>query len=123
MRFFTPKEAEKTLPLVRKIVSDIHDTGNDIRDLALEKGDLLDESPEIEVLKNRLSDYIDELTEIGCQYKDWNFEIGLVDFPAIIDGRQVYLCWKSDESKLEYYHGMNAGFAGRRKIPEKYFGD
>ena len=41
---------------------------------------------------------------------------GLVDFPAIREGREVYLCWKIPEQKIEYWHDVNAGFAGRKPI-------
>lgn len=64
---------------------------------------------------------MDEFKEIGCFYKDWNFAVGLVDFPAIIDGEEVYLCWKSDEEKILYYHGISDGFRGRKLIHEYYF--
>jgi hypothetical protein len=45
----------------------------------------------------------------------------MVDFPAIIDGKDVLLCWKSDEEDITFYHEVEAGFAGRKLIPEKYF--
>lgn len=65
----------------------------------------------------------DELEELGCFYRDWNFEKGLVDFPAIIDGQEVLLCWRSDEPELLYYHDYAAGFAGRKPIPREYLDD
>jgi hypothetical protein len=58
-----------------------------------------------------------ELTEIGCSYKDWGFEMGLVDFPGFIDGQPVCLCWRSDEPTVEWYHAPEAGYAGRQPIP------
>ena len=54
---------------------------------------------------------------MGCYYKDWNFQIGLVDFPALVDDEVVFLCWRSDESELRYYHRLEEGFAGRRPLP------
>ena len=123
MKFFTPKEANKTLPLVKRIVSDILDTSDDIRAEVIGREEEEIDKHAVEVLKELLSDYINELQEIGCLYKDWNFEIGLVDFPAIIDGDHVYLCWKSDEESVRHYHGTEAGFAGRKEIPLKYFED
>ena len=60
-----------------------------------------------------------ELEDLGCFYKDWNFQIGLVDFPAVIDGKEILLCWRSDEEKLQWYHGLDDGYAGRKLIPEK----
>ncbi len=54
-------------------------------------------------------------------YKDWNFTIGLVDFPSLIDGKEVYLCWRTDEEEIRFYHGMDEGYSSRKPIPEKYF--
>jgi hypothetical protein len=45
-----------------------------------------------------------------------DLERGLVDFPALIDGREVYLCWLIDEPAVGHWHGVEAGFAGRRPL-------
>ena len=45
-----------------------------------------------------------------------DLERGLVDFPAVIDGREVYLCWLLDEPAVGHWHGVEAGFAGRRPL-------
>ena len=93
--------------------------------------------PSIQQLKNYYSNYVyemldsinpinrirynallDEFEQLGCFYKDWNFEFGLVDFPAIIDGEEVFLCWKSDEETLGWYHPVEEGFSARKAIPE-----
>jgi len=41
---------------------------------------------------------------------------GLLDFPAIIDGREVFLCWEKDEDDIEHWHDLDAGYAGREKL-------
>lgn len=41
---------------------------------------------------------------------------GLVDFPAIIGGREVFLCWELDEENVEFWHDLDAGYAGREKF-------
>jgi len=46
-----------------------------------------------------------------------DLERGLVDFPALIDGREVYLCWLLDEPQVTHWHGIESGFAGRRPLP------
>ena len=43
---------------------------------------------------------------------------GLVDFPAVQDGEEVYLCWLVDEPEIGWWHELDAGFAGRRPLPE-----
>jgi hypothetical protein len=45
-----------------------------------------------------------------------DLERGLVDFPAVIDGREVYLCWQLDEPEITHWHGLESGFAGRRPL-------
>lgn len=118
IKYFTPAEANRTLPLVKKIVADILVEGRGLRDL-LQTGSRTEEiETQIEASKERILVYIEELSEIGCYFKDWNFELGLIDFPAVIDGEEVLLCWRSDEPSITWYHGLNDGFKGRKKIPE-----
>lgn len=121
IKYFTPEEANKTLPLVRKIVKDILDYSYELRTITDSTGGEIDNNHEAQNIISQLRGFMKELEEIGCYYKDWNFSIGLVDFPAIIDAEEVYLCWKSDEEKVMYYHGINEGFRGRKLIPEYYF--
>jgi len=120
-RYFTPEEALRTLPLVRKFVEDILGTSREIRLLTEDKDGVIESDPQIKKMVNELNGFMAELEEIGCFYKDWNFSIGLVDFPAIIDGKEVFLCWRSDEENIKYYHEIDTGYAGRKLIPEKYF--
>jgi hypothetical protein len=120
MKNFTVTEALNTLPLVRKIVDDIISTGNDLKKLNIKPNEPTANNPEFLSLKEQLFFYINELEEIGCFYKDWNFTVGLVDFPAIFYGRQVFLCWRSDEPGIKFYHELDEGFTGRKPIPELY---
>ena len=106
VKFFTPKEAAQMLPLVKRIVADILAIGKHIR--RQEDAEQLDE-------------LFAELEALGCSYKDWSFSEGLVDFPAMIHGKEVLLCWKSDEPEIRYYHDLESGFAGRLPIPEEGF--
>ena len=111
---FSPAEASKTLPLVKKIVNDILKCGRELQELYENDAD----KDSIESKTAELEELTSEIEAVGCEYKDWNFEIGLVDFPSEIEGRDVYLCWKSDEPGLMYYHGVNEGFADRKLIPK-----
>ncbi|HET6266223.1 MAG TPA: DUF2203 family protein [Acidobacteriota bacterium] len=43
-------------------------------------------------------------------------DIGLVDFPAMLDGEEILLCWKYGEKTIRYYHGLTEGFAGRKPL-------
>jgi len=116
---FTPKEANSTLPLVKRIVKDILQTGKKIRDMVEVQGEPQN-STQVENLLGELEDYFNELHSIGCSFRDWGFSMGLVDFPSSIEGKDILLCWRSDEEKLEYYHGLHDGYQGRKPIPEKY---
>lgn len=120
-KYFTPSQAVKTLPLVRKIVEDILNTTREMRLYAEDIKGPIEQDPFIKKMAENVDGFIKELEEIGCLYKDWNFTIGLVDFPSIIDGKEVLLCWRSDEDAIKYYHDVDAGFSGRKKIPEEYF--
>lgn len=50
----------------------------------------------------------------GCIIKDLNN--GLVDFPSIREGREVYLCWRFGEPRIDFYHELHAGFKGRQQL-------
>jgi hypothetical protein len=120
-KYFTPDEAQLTLPLVKQIVKDILDTTKEIRLLAEDLEGAIEDNSEIKKMVENVNGFMRELEEIGCYYKDWNFSVGLVDFPAVIDGEEVFLCWRSDEDDIRFYHDMEKGYSGRKSIPEKYF--
>lgn len=127
-KIFTVEDARKTLPLVRSIVSDVMDRyatlrarlkelriGRDAflaatstdprRDLPSDVADIVDD----------LRNYVEELERLGCFLKDP--EIGLVDFYGEINGEIVYLCWRSGEDTIRFWHGLHSGYSGRQPIP------
>ena len=53
---------------------------------------------------------------LGLTLRD--IEHGLVDFPALVSGRQVWLCWQRGETAIGYWHGLETGFSGRRPLAE-----
>lgn len=53
---------------------------------------------------------------LGLTLRD--IEHGLVDFPALVSGRQVWLCWQRGETAIGYWHGLDSGFSGRRPLAE-----
>jgi hypothetical protein len=120
-KYFTPEEARKTLPLVRQIVKDILDTTREMRLIAEEISGTVEKDPSIQKMAENVNHFLGELEEIGCFYKDANFTVGLVDFPSIINDKEVFLCWRSDEDDILFYHDIKTGFAGRRPIPPEYF--
>jgi hypothetical protein len=42
---------------------------------------------------------------------------GLIDFPAVIDGQEVYLCWELDEERIGFWHELDTGYGGRQALP------
>jgi len=117
-RLFTPREAERTLPLVRRIVADILEKGRLLKAITSE-GDLQDDAVlhRARNLRSEIARTVGELEALGCSFKDPQFEKGIVDFPALIGGREALLCWCSDEESIAWYHGVLEGYSGRKPIP------
>jgi hypothetical protein len=65
-------------------------------------------------LTAQLKQTIDKIQAAGCIVK--NLDEGLVDFPSLLNGQEVYLCWKLGETRIAYWHGMEEGFAGRKPL-------
>jgi hypothetical protein len=59
---------------------------------------------------------VEAIQETGCVVKD--LEVGLVDFPTLLRGQEVYLCWKLGEEHIGYWHGLEEGFAGRKPLDD-----
>jgi hypothetical protein len=118
-KYFTIEEANKTLPLVKKIVGDIStlahsmkERHNSLENLAGPAREEVEDS--LEADQDRMHELCDELHKLGIELKD--FFTGLVDFPCWKDGREIYLCWRLDEPKIGHWHEVWAGFSGRRPL-------
>jgi hypothetical protein len=125
MKIFTVQEANALLPSVRIIVGKIqrgHRHLSTYREEAKKAaeaaeqggGGLADGGAYATALTN-LTLQLGELEALGVQLKD--FERGLIDFPSLRDGRVVLLCWQLGEGdELEWWHDIDAGFAGRTPL-------
>lgn len=117
---FTLAESNKALPLVRRIVRDIvasHRRAADMQtrlESAAAVKDTMALQAEMEGAVDRIQEYVEELQAVGCELKD--YEVGLIDFPGRHQGRDVCLCWRLDEEKVEYWHEIGSGYAGRRHV-------
>jgi hypothetical protein len=110
--YFDLKSARELLPELRKLHSEYLRLRREIEE-ALISGN-----------KDALSEYVRKVDEIvrkittmGVIIRD--LEMGLFDFPAVIESRSAYLCWKVDEPDVMYYHFAEDGFAGRKRINER----
>ena len=127
MKLFTVDQANRTLPLVRRIVEDVvsgqrrwQETIAELDVRAVEaRSDLPD--PRMRALERQaqlIADELDvfqaELESLGIQLKDRR--IGLIDFPSELDGRRVLLCWRLGEPSVQFWHDEDAGFAGRQPL-------
>ena len=126
MQLYTVDRANRTLPLVRRIVEDIvreHERWQDaiarldllvatntdtvdLRIVALEK--------EVQTIARDIDAFQGELEALDIQLKDRR--LGLVDFPSELDGRRVLLCWRLGEPSVQFWHDEDAGFAGRQPL-------
>ncbi|HMQ15685.1 MAG TPA: DUF2203 domain-containing protein [Phycisphaerae bacterium] len=126
-RFFTVESANRSLVLVRKVVADFVAGYKHLMELRRrqervvvgQQGErLAAERAEIEQVAERLRALNDELADVGCELKD--AAVGLVDFPAMREGRRVCLCWKLDEPSITHWHEESAGYAGRQPIDDGF---
>ncbi len=129
-KIFTIEQANAMLPLVRAITSDLTVLAREVverrhrLDVILAGRDLKSGDPYAEELalveseldrdEIRLKGYIDELRELGVEPK--GAVEGLVDFPSLLEGRLVYLCWKLGEPEVTHWHELDGGFAGRQSL-------
>ncbi len=130
-RFFTLIEAEAALPEAARLLNVCIDSKReyDDADCALTDfsrritlaGGMTVSRSEVAELKNRkegaarkLKSAVDGISEMGAQLKD--LETGLLDFPTLYKGQEVYLCWKLGESGIRFWHHVEDGFRGRQPI-------
>lgn len=119
-RHYTPELANRSLPLVSRIVGDL-------KGLAEQIGAVLSEYPEdvqglrleerddrLEPLRDRWMALHAELEQLGVELKDPR--TGLIDFRAMRQGEEVYLCWRLGEPSVAFWHPLHTGFAGRAPI-------
>jgi len=121
--FFTLEEANHSLVLVRRIVADIighydrlvevHETVEAL-EAAGRLGQVEDARDELVFTADKIRICLEELEEVGVELCDWG--LGIVDFPALSDGREVRLCWRSDEPQVSHWHELDSCHLGRYEI-------
>ena len=147
-RFYDIDDANERIPEVRDILLALRDQREELirlRDEAMERGASVEaaagegsrgEGPrsergsesvgiddDLRVLKLRMQGVIDQmaaavtrLEELSITLRD--IQTGLIDFPALVNGRQVWLCWRLGEGPVEYWHELSTGFSGRQPLAD-----
>ncbi len=121
-KHYTRDEARKLLPQLRKWLNRLHDLRQTLDPREAQLDQLLERGqdvggPIVHGWVKTVADIREILREFEIreiQIKD--VDRGLVDFPAIIAGREVFLCWEKDESDIEFWHDLDTGYAGRERI-------
>ena len=127
-RTFTPVEANSALSEVRPLAEQLVAVRARLEELQGEQREVVQiiagngsgyavgeaRSDEFSAAAAEHERILDALTELGVQVKD--ADAGLLDFPAVREGEDVLLCWRLGEESVEWWHGLEEGFAGRRPI-------
>jgi hypothetical protein len=131
---FTLEEAHTLLPVLRSLIKRAMDDKSvieavekelqDLKHRILLSGGLFVDVPAVARRRAErdkafqdIKDTLAEIDAIGVQVKD--LDIGLLDFPCVVEDEIVLLCWKYGENKIEFWHGMEEGFRGRKPIDER----
>jgi hypothetical protein len=134
-RFFTLQQAEKLLPEVERAIRDAIALRSEYEDaqeewqnfsrrvmvlggVRVDHSQALEQKNHRESTALRLKEALERIQENGCVVKD--LEMGLVDFPTRYHGEEVYLCWKLGEESIQFWHGVDEGFRGRKPIDQEF---
>ena len=122
-RYFTLPEANETLNRIRPLIDAIQEIRQTIMKNQPEAWPAIEKSAGNggnRALSNMVQEFekldalVHQIQDLGVLIKDIN--LGLLDFPALKDGREVYLCWQYGEGEIAFWHEVEVGFAGRQPI-------
>jgi hypothetical protein len=127
--YFTREEAEALLPQISVILREIQDgrrlmlqTQEELYDLRLQAAGnghhlherIMKTQKDLAVQAQTLRTLANELATFGCELKDP--DKGLIDFLSLRNGREIYLCWVLGEERINFWHYLDTGFAGRQPL-------
>lgn len=121
-RHFTKEEANALLPQLTALLSQLREakeelTDTDAHEALSEAGPTNgggDQGRQVGIAFLEVRRLLETLEEAGLVLRD--IDRGLIDFPALIDGREVYLCWELGEDEVGYWHDLEGGYGGREPL-------
>ncbi len=128
-RHFTPEEADHLIPKLEQIVSNMLDQrksalalGEELQAMQdrIQSGenviasDLMNKRTELDFIVEIIQEGLNQIEDLGGHPKD--LDLGLVDFPAELDGEEILLCWRYGEKSIRFYHGPEDGYSGRKPL-------
>jgi len=131
---FTLQEAQTLVPVLqallkramdgKKLIEAVQNELQDLKHRILLSGGLMVDVPAVahrraehDKALQAIKDVLAEIDAIGVQVKD--LDIGLLDFPCVVEDEIILLCWKYGEEKIAFWHGLEEGFRGRKPIDER----
>jgi len=129
MSFFSPEKANALIPLLAPLIEEMWGKRRELAIKLLEQDPALrkasgragastaerrGETRRCTELKAEVVRIINRIEAYGCVVKD--IDLGLLDFPALRDGRPVFLCWKAGESSVAHWHGTDESFVHRKAL-------
>jgi len=120
--FYTLDRANERIPELDGLLTLLRGQRDELRDLKA----TFDATPPGEDrrrLRLRMQGLVDQMQAAVAKIDAWgitlrDIDTGLIDFPALASGRQVWLCWRLGEGPVEWWHELDAGFSGRRPLIE-----
>ena len=121
-KHYTLEEARALLPQIREWLVEIHQLRRQLKPLDRRIEQLLAGGADIggDSVQNQarllaeLQRVVREFYTREIQIKD--IDRGLIDFPSLMDGREVFLCWELEDDDIEFWHELDSGFAGRERL-------
>ncbi|HXG36907.1 MAG TPA: DUF2203 domain-containing protein [Dehalococcoidia bacterium] len=128
-RYFTVQEAEALLPQLTPILSELQAEKREADRLQAQLAELSEKvggnghslseayqqlQQQAQKISDRAARLAQQINDYGCELKDINS--GLLDFRTLYQGREVYLCWRMGEERIQWWHELDSGFAGRKPL-------
>lgn len=128
MKYFTAEEADALIPELERIFAAVAGltAQAEAKSASLRKRQAAGaadeaaaaiERSQLQFLASGINDWLQKIVELGALPK--GVDPALVDFPARVDGREAYLCWKLGEKKVSHYHPVDEGFSTRKPLPKR----